>query len=375
MPSPIPRNRSAGDRQPRRPASQPVWSRLLFRRPQENIGPPPPQVRPPARHRATPGQPFRRPQENIGPPPPQVRPPARHRATPGQPFRRPRGDAGPPARPRARPGQLFRLFQVLRRPRGRTGPPGPRRPPNRARPGTEVMVGVLILAGTVFAVWIAVPLSPSENSSGFAAPPVGGHADVATPDGEDPGLARDQLTVPPGPLAGPIPVSEARHSLITVAGGDGLPVAAGQPGSAAQPSLPGTATNTTDRGQQVPPPAVEHLPRHAAQPATPGPTEQVPPQEPKPKPPVDQPPASPAPKPKPQREQLEAVARALAKLQQGRNGDKPVEKPAPPPQKRPGSDGPNGAGGSPGGKTNSPKQSGGGGKQGVSRQSGSGSTP
>lgn len=241
------------------------------------------------------------------------------------------------------------------------------------------MVGVLILAVAVFAVWIAVPLFPSAISSGStAALPVGGRTDVATPGGNDPGLVHGQPAAPPGALAGPdrgpIPVSEARHNLTAVHRGGGLLVAASQPGPAAQPSRPGEAANGADLGQQAAPPAGEHVPRRAAQPAKPAPAEQVPPREPKP--PADQPPVNPVPKPKPQREQLEAVARELAKLQQGRNGD---GQPASRPQNRPASGGANVVRPQ-GGQTNSnsPKQSktgsGGGGKQGGSAQPGGGST-
>lgn len=304
MPDPIPRNRSARGQQARRPARQRVWPGQLFQRPRGNAGPPtppPPQLRPPATQDVSLGEFFRRPRGNVGPPepaPPQPRPPARSRVRPGPPFRRSRGNVGPPGRHRS---------------------------PTRTRPSAEVMVGGLTLAVAVLAVWIIVPLFPSETFSGSTgAPPVGGHANVATPGGNGPGLVRDQLASPgalAGPDPGPIPVSEARHNLTAVHRGGELPAAASQPGSA-QPSQPSEPATVADLGRGVDPPATDRGQRPAPSPAeeTPAPK---PPESPAP------PPVTPGPTPEEQRKQREKLAqfaRALkAKADTGKQTPQPAD--------------------------------------------------
>lgn len=274
MSDPIPRNRSAHGRRPRRFARQRVW----------------------------PGQLFRRPLRNVGPPascPPQPRPPVRQAASPGQLFRPP-GIAGP----------------------SRSPVPPLRQAPRRTQSGTEVAVGVLLLAVVTFVVWIVVlPFLPSGMSSGaMAAPPVSDHADVPAVGGNDPGPAGGQLAARPGALGlpdrGPTPAHGTPVNLTAVNRGSGLPAAVSQPGSAAPPSQPG---EPADLGRRVGPPAADRVQLPDAQPAESDHVQQVPRRRP-PSPPSPFP-VHPGPAPSPQQlDQFAAVARQLSQFQSGRSG-------------------------------------------------------
>ncbi len=322
MPNPIPRNRSAGGRQPRRPVGQQVWQILPFRRPRENIRQPepaplpsPPQPRPRARHRATPDLPFRRPQENVrqpGSPPPQPRRPARHRATPGLPARWPQENIGQPETPT---------------------------PPTPTRSGTRVAVGIILCAVAALVVWIAAPLSPSGTSAGSTAtPPMNDHAGATAAGGNPPGAVGGQLAAPPSTLAGldrgPTPEGGARggHTGVPPAVGFPVaPVAKSQPVPAAQPAPPGEPANVADPGQRVEAPAVDQVQRQPVQPGKPGHAEQVPPRPPQ-APPPSQPHIPSDAEAAQLRERLALLARKLAQHQQG-SAPKVAPKVARPPAK------------------------------------------
>ncbi len=303
MPNPIPRNRSAGGRQPRRPVRQQAWQILAFQRPRENVRqpespppppPPPPQPRPRARHRARPDLPFRRPQENIGQPrtpPTQPRRPARHRATPGLPFRRPQENIGQPGAPL---------------------------PPTPTRSGTSVAVGVIICAVAALVVWIVAPLFPSGTSAGSTAfPPMNDHAAAAAGD-NPPGAVGGELATPPGTLVnldrGPTPEGGAPDTGANPAVGLPVaPVAKSQPVPATQPARPGEPANVADPGQRVDPPVVDQVQRRPVH--KPGHAEQTPPRQP-PTPPPSQPHAPSDAEAAQLRERLASLARKLAQHQQ-----------------------------------------------------------
>lgn len=341
MPNPIPRNRSAGGRPPRRPVRQQAWPILPFRRPRENVRqpeppPPPPQPRPRARHRATPDTPFRRPQENItlpGPLPPQPRRPARHRATPGLPFQRPQDNVELPAQPprQPRPPAQQRVWPDLlfRRPTGNAGRAGPLRPPHPTPSGIKVAVGALFLTAASLVVWIAVPLFSLDTPMGStAAPPVSDHADIAAAPGNDLGPVGGQLAVPPDASAGvdrgPTTESPALVGLAAVRRDDGPPVTGSQPNSA-QPAQPSQPANVADPGRRVDPPAPDQG-QHAPRPPKRSPAEENPPTKPQ-KPPAP-PPVTPGPTPEERREQL---ARRLAQVAQEWKANSGTGKPTSPP--------------------------------------------
>jgi hypothetical protein len=322
MPDPIPRNRSACGRPPRRPARHWVWSGFELQRPRRNVRPPepaPPQPHPPAPPEVRLSELFRRTRGNSAPPvpqPPQPRQPAVPEISLGQPFRRPRENAGPhesslpqprpPARSRARSDRLSR------QPRGNVGP-GQYRPLPSRRSGVGVTAGLLLCAVAALGLGIAVPLLPSGTFSGAAAAPAHGHAGVAPPTDDDPGFVGDQLAVQPdasaAPEHGPIPATDIHQNLVAVHRGKGLSVTTGYSVSASQPSRPAEATNAADPGRSGPVPAEGHLNQRPDQP-----------NKPKHQPPAGPPPANPAPKPTPQRERLEALARQFVKPPQSRNG-------------------------------------------------------
>jgi uncharacterized membrane protein YgcG len=228
-----------------------------------------------------------------------------------------------------------------------------------------------------FVVWVvALPLLPTETSSAStAAPPVSGAADVPAA-GNDPGPVGGRLAAPPAALAplNPSPTHSNNGAPVTLAAvsrGGGLPMAAGQPGPAVQPSRP---AEPADLGQRVDPPALDQVRRRAAGPSEPAHAEQLPRQRP-PAPPSHLP-VFPDPAPTPQFDKLGPLAKQLAQLKLDRSGDAGPGKPAPPQQGRP--SGPNIKGRSPAGNASvSPQlhqaRSGGGGLQRGNGQSGSNS--
>ncbi len=346
MPNPIPRNRSAGGRQPRRPVRHRVWSILPFQRPQENIRQPappppqptPPQPRPPARHRATPGTPFQRPQENIRQPgqtPPQPRRPARHRDTPGLPLQRRHENverpAQPPRQPRppARPGDW-----LFRRPQGNAGRPGPPPPPHATQSGAKVAVGTLFLAVASFVVWLAVPLFSSETPLGaVATPPVSGHTDIAPMPGNDPGAVGGQLAAPPEALTGvdpgPAPETPTVVGLTSARRDSGPSVTGSQPNSA-PPSQPSEPANVADLGQRVDPPPTDQGQQHPPRPHKPSPEETPPPPKAPPAPPPvnTPPPVKPGPTPEEQRKLAQQVAQFARDWKANAGTGKPTPPPA-----------------------------------------------
>ncbi len=358
MPNPIPRNRSAGGRRPRRPARQRVWPTLPFRRPRVNIrqpGQPPPRPQPPARHRTTPGLPFRRPQENIrqpGPPPPRQRPPARHRATPGLPFRR--------------------LLENIRRP----GPPLP----TPTRSGTNVAVWVILCAVAALVVWIVLPVFPLGTSTGStAAPPMSDTGAAAAGDGA-PGPVGGQLAAPPGVSAGldhdPTPEGGTRDDGTEGHRAVGFPVApvakrqpvpaapppsaqppAAQPSPAAQPARPSEPADVADPGPSVDPPTVDQPQRRPVLPSKPNlPKEPVPPREPQTPPGEPRVPSSA--ELEQLRDRLGSLADQLAQRAKDRGGDAGIGQPPPSPQARPDPNPPKVDVRPPAGKIPPPKQAG-----------------
>lgn len=277
MPSPIPRNRSAGGPQPRRSA----------------------------RHRAAPGLPFRRPQENNRQPGPPPRPITRHRASAALPFRRLR--------------ENIRQLGL---------------PPIPARARNGVMAGVLLCIVAAFVVAIVLPLLPWKTSSGStAAPPGSDSADVAATDRDDPGPAGGILAAGPDASAGldrgSLPEDGTHSGLSEVPRGVGFLVPGTQPGPAAQPAPPSGPAKVADPGQQGDPPAVGQ-PGHAEPVRRPEP--QAPPHQPQvppvpeptpsgPKPPDPKPSGPHPPDPIPSHERLKQVANQLAKLRLDRTGD------------------------------------------------------
>lgn len=343
MPNPIPRNRSAGGRRPRRPARQRIWPSLPFRRPRVNIrqpGPPPPRPRPPARHRATPGLPFRRPQ-------PRPRPPARHRATPGLPFRR--------------------LLENIRRP----GPPLP----TPTRSGTNVAVWVILCAVAALVVWIVLPVFPLGTSTGSTAVPPMSDTGAATAGDGAPGPVGGQLAAQPSESAGldhdPTPEGGTRDDRNEGHRAVGFPVApvakskpvpaaqppAAQPGPAAQPARPSEPANVADPGPGVDPPMVGQPQRRAVPPSKPSyPKQPVPPREPQT--PSSQPRVPSNAELEQLRDRLDSLADQLAQRAKDRGGDAGIGQPPPSPQARPDRNPPKVDVRPPAGKTPPPKQAG-----------------
>ncbi len=275
MPSPIPRNRSARRHQPRRSASQRFWRALPFQRLRHNggqIGPPPPQRRRPARHRAAPRLQLARLWGNNRQPEPRRLP---------RPL--------PLARHRASTGLMFRRFRETIRQFGRS------RIPTRA--STNVMFGALLCILAAFLVSIMLPLLPSGTSSdSAAAPPRSDRGSVA--DGAD--VFSDPLVAQPDASADDDRGS-ALESTAPVHRDVGFVVPKRQPAPAAQPARPGgpaaqpspsptsTPTPQTPRTKPTVPPAA------TPKPPTPTPSAPAFPQPPLPTPPPKPAPPTPAP--------------------------------------------------------------------------------
>lgn len=320
MPDPIPRNRSARGRRPRRSVRQRIWPVRPAQRPTGNVeqpAPPPRQQPPPARQRDWPNPLFRRPQENTArhaQPAQQPRPPAHQRDRQPPLFRRPRANtarhAQPRRQPRPPPRQRDPRNPLFRRPRANVRRPRLRLPQNAAQSGAKVAVGTLLLAVASLVVWIVVPLFPSGISSdAIAAPPLRDHADVAPAPGNDPDPVGDQLAAPDavtGVDRDPAPESAAPVDLTAVRRDSGLPVATSQPDSA-QHSQPSEPANVADLDRRADPPATDQGQRDAPQPTKPSPPKETPTSKPPPTPP----PANPGPTPE---EQHKELARKLAQF-------------------------------------------------------------
>lgn len=333
MPDPIPRNRSARGRQPRRSVRQRIWPVRPAQRPRGNVeqpAPPPRQQPPPARLRDWPNPLLRRPQENAGrhaQPTQRPRPPARQRDWPNPLFRRSRENTGrhaQPPRPRPPARQRDRRNPLFRRPRAHARRPGPRLPRNAVQSGAQVAVGTLLLAVASLVVWIVVPLFPSVpsgiSSGTIAASPLRDHADVGPVPGNDPVPVDDQPVAPPdavtGADRGPVPESATPVDLTTVRRDSELPATESKPNPAPPSQLSEPANADLGRRLDQPEQNQERPPRPRTE-------EQKPPPETQ-KPPPPPPDPGPTPEEREQREKLvQQFKQAAQKLEEQRRPQNP----------------------------------------------------
>jgi hypothetical protein len=276
MPDPIPRNRSARHRRPRRFAGPKSWRVRPFRRGHDNPGEAEPAV---PQQCTVVGQPVYLDQPQVGThedaapapplqpvtsplaprqplPPPSPQPVSPQPASPiASPLRRTQDNTEPeqPAPPQPLPPQpppprprppATRRDRPHRRVRLNAGPP---RPPRLRRPrpaSTDVLVGGSLLAGVALVMGLVLPLLPlGASANSTATPPVsdrGGGSAVA-PEVRDPDPVSEPPAVQPGA------VHEVDHSPPR----DGVALLADR--SAARPDIPVTVNQPPPA--QVPPPA------------------------------------------------------------------------------------------------------------------------
>jgi hypothetical protein len=313
MPDPIPRNRSAHGRRPRRLARQRGW-RGAFRRTRDNAGETEPaapqqcQLAGPALYM---DQPLRRTRDDAEQTPqlPVPRPDQPVQRIPHHTEQSPLPP--PPARPAIRRDQPSQRSGI--NPGITTEQPRPPRRPRPRRTRTDVAVGVSLVAGVALVVGLVLPLLPSDTPALWSsAPAASDHAGVAAaaPDGHHSEPVEGPLVAQPGavtginrgPTQGQIALLADRSATQPV-----VAIAPNQAGAAAQ--LPSPA-GISEPGRRVDPPAVSQGQPHTGQPGGTG--------YPDPGqhggPPV--PPAgTPDPQSGPEREAIARLARELAKLQ------------------------------------------------------------
>ncbi len=355
MPDPIPRNRSAQHRRPRRFAGPKSWRRRRHDHvadaepalPQQCtvVGPPVYLDQPlPRTHEDTapapppPAVTSQLPQPQ--PPPPQpaspiaspLRRPVPVLPPPDQPLRRTQDTTEPeqpappqplppqPPPPRPRPPAIGR-HRPPRRVRLNARPPRPTRPRTSRHAGTDVLVGGSLLAGVALVMGLVLPLLPlGASTDSTATPPVSDRGDgsVAAPAGRNPEPVSEAPTAPPGAVNevdhGPTHNGVALLADRSAARPD-VPVTVNQPPPAQLP--PPAPPAGVGNGQRVDPVTVDQG-RQNTRSTQPDPgqlyPQPVPPRQPDTRP---SPPPGATPE---QRKQLEQFAKQLAALKQNSSG-------------------------------------------------------